>query len=173
LVATRIAKTRRAEVSVAFRRESDEEHKEPRFELPIPSGPNLVTAKGLTLIEARVATLEAAAAADMGEGEEAKAAQEDRKRDLRYWRTRLATAQPMPLPGEDEVAFGARVRFRLNGKVRTIDIVGDDEAEPAAGRIAFSAPLARAMIGAEVGERVDFGDKAEAIEILDTAPLPD
>ena len=37
-------------MSVAFRRESDEEHKEPRFELPIPPGPNLVTARGLKLI---------------------------------------------------------------------------------------------------------------------------
>jgi transcription elongation GreA/GreB family factor len=160
-------------VSVAFRRESDEEHKEPRFELPIPSGPNLVTAKGLELIEARVTTLETAISADTAESEEAKAAYEDRKRDLRYWRTRLATAQPMPPPGEQQVAFGARVRFRLNGKTRSIAIVGDDEADPAAGRIAFSAPLARAMIGAGEGERVDFGDKSEAIEILDTAPIPD
>ena len=29
-------------MSVAFRRDSDEEHKEPRFELPIPVGPNLL-----------------------------------------------------------------------------------------------------------------------------------
>ena len=34
-------------MSVAFRRESDEEHKEPRFEIPIPVGPNLVTPAGL------------------------------------------------------------------------------------------------------------------------------
>ena len=27
-------------MSVAFRRESDEEHKEPKFEIPLPSGPN-------------------------------------------------------------------------------------------------------------------------------------
>ena len=37
-------------MSVAFRRESDEEHLEPKFELPIPPGPNLVTARGLALI---------------------------------------------------------------------------------------------------------------------------
>ena len=37
-------------MSVAFRRESDEEHKEPRFELPIPPGPNLVTAAGLATV---------------------------------------------------------------------------------------------------------------------------
>ena len=33
-------------VSVAFRRESDEEHLEPKFERPIPPGANLVTARG-------------------------------------------------------------------------------------------------------------------------------
>ena len=46
-------------MSVAFRRESDEEHKEPRFELPIPAGPNLVTARGLALIDDQVRVLEA------------------------------------------------------------------------------------------------------------------
>ncbi|HWU96102.1 MAG TPA: nucleoside-diphosphate kinase, partial [Sphingomonas sp.] len=50
-------------MSVAFRRESDEEHKEPKFELPLPPGPNMVTARGLALIEAKVAGLEAAIAA--------------------------------------------------------------------------------------------------------------
>ena len=39
-------------MSVAFCRESDEEHLEPKFELPIPPGPNLVTPRGLALIEA-------------------------------------------------------------------------------------------------------------------------
>ena len=34
-------------MSVAFRRDSDEEHLEPKFELPIPAGPNLVTLRGL------------------------------------------------------------------------------------------------------------------------------
>lgn len=45
-------------MSVAFRRDSDEEHLEPRFELPIPAGPNLVTARGLALIEGAIAELE-------------------------------------------------------------------------------------------------------------------
>ena len=51
-------------MSVAFRRESDEEHKEPRFELTIPPGPNLVTAAGLKQAEARVANLKSAVAAE-------------------------------------------------------------------------------------------------------------
>ena len=44
-------------MSVAFRRESDEEHLEPKFEIPIPPGPNLVTARGLALIRGRVSDI--------------------------------------------------------------------------------------------------------------------
>jgi transcription elongation GreA/GreB family factor len=155
-------------VSVAFRRESDEEHKEPRFELPIPVGPNLVTANGLASIEARVAALEASVASESEEEPLAAA-----KRELRYWRTRLATARLAPPPPPDEVAFGSRVAFRQNGAIRKIDIVGDDEADPSAGRISFSAPLARALIGACVGDRLDFAGRPEALEVVEVAPIPD
>ena len=154
-------------MSVAFRRESDEEHKEPRFELPIPPGPNLVTAAGLRLTESRVAELEARVAAETDE-----LALADAQRSLRYWRTRLATAELAPPPPADEAAFGSRVTFRLNGQERTVDIVGDDEADPAAGKIAFSAPLARALIGAGPGDFADFGGQADAIEVMGVSPVP-
>ena len=152
-------------MSVAFRRESDEEHKEPRFELPLPAGPNLVTARGLAAIEARVAELEAATAAEQDEAERA-----DLQRKLRYWRTRLATAQLAPLPPTDEAAFGSRVTYRLNGQVKTVEIVGDDEADPHAGLISFSAPLARALIGAAAGDSADFGGRADAIDVIEVSP---
>lgn len=153
-------------MSVAFRRDSDEEHKEPRFELPIPVGPNLVTANGLAQIEARVAELEAVVRA---EGD--PAALEESKRDLRYWRTRLATAERAPPPAPDEIGFGSRVGFRHKGERRQVDIVGHDEADPSAGRISFSAPLARALMGACVGDLVDFAGQPESIEIVEVAPI--
>lgn len=43
-----------------------------------------------------------------------------------------------------------------DGQASALDLVGHDESEPAAHRIAFTAPLARALIGAEVGDEVDF-----------------
>ena len=147
-------------MSVAFRRESDEEHLEPKFERPIAPGPNLVTANGLALIGEKVAELEAAIAA---------ATEEDRaalSRELRYWHTRQTTAEVVPPPTPGTVGIGSRVTYRLNGAERTAHIVGGDEADPAEGRIGFQAPLARALIGAEVGERVDFGGKEEAIEVV-------
>ncbi|MDB5696479.1 MAG: nucleoside-diphosphate kinase [Sphingomonas bacterium] len=147
-------------MSVAFRRESDEEHREPRFELPIPAGPNIVTARGLDLIHARVTELEAALAAADEAGREAVA------RDLRYWHTRAVTAVVAPAPDADEVGFGSDVHIRLRGSERRFRIVGDDEADPAAGLIAWSAPLARALMGAMAGELVAFGGEPDAVEVL-------
>ena len=100
-----------------------------------------------------------------------EARQEEAKRDLRYWRTRLATAQVAPPPPGDEVAFGSRVTFRMGGATRTLDIVGDDEADPPQGSISFSSPLARALIGAGSGDHADFGGQADAIEIVQVSPI--
>jgi transcription elongation GreA/GreB family factor len=147
-------------MSVAFRRESDEEHLEPKFERPIAPGPNLVTARGLALIDAKVVELESAVVTASAENRDAVS------RELRYWHTRQTTAEVAPTPGEGEIGIGSRVTYRLNGAERTVEIVGGDEADPAAGRIGYQAPLARALIGAEVGERVDFAGKAEAIEVV-------
>lgn len=155
-------------MSVAFRRESDEEHKEPKFELPLPAGPNMVTARGLKLIEAKVAALEAAIAAG---GEEE--ALEGLKRELRYWNTRRTTAQIAPVPEEGVVGIGSRVRIRMAGKERVIDIVGHDEADPSADRLSFQAPLAKALIGAEEGEKVDFAGRPGSIEIVEIETIPD
>ncbi len=80
-------------MSVAFRRDGDEEHLEPKFEVPIPPGPNLVTAAGLALVKARIAALEEQVAALADE-----TALNTAKRDLRYWKNRLTTAEVRP-PG--------------------------------------------------------------------------
>ena len=149
-------------MSVAFRRESDEEHLEPKFELPIPLGPNLVTARGLALIDGRVGDLESRIAASTDEAEIAVL-----KRDLRYWQTRQITAELAPAPATDRIEFGSRVTVSLNGRPRTFQIVGDDEADPAVGLISISAPLSRAMLGAEAGEVLPFGGAIDALEILE------
>lgn len=152
-------------MSVAFRRDCDEEHLEPKFELPIPTGPNLVTKRGLELIASRIAELES----EIDHADET--ALPALKRDLRYWQTRQITAEVMPLPASERVEFGSKVTVLLNGNPKTFQIVGSDEAEPAAGLLSFTAPLCRAVLGAEVGEVLPFGAVADAIRILDiTAP---
>ena len=152
-------------MSVAFRRESDEEHLEPKFELPIPPGPNLVTARGLAMIEAMLTEVEAQMAGELDEARLAEA-----KRRHRYWMTRKTSAQIAPPPPIDRVAFGSRVRFTLDGGARDVMLVGSDEADPATGKLAFTAPLARALIGSEVGETMDFAGRADAIEIVAIEP---
>ncbi len=153
-------------MSVAFRRESDEEHLEPKFEIPIPPGPNLVTARGLALIKARVAQL-ASELASLSDEAAITAA----KRDLRYWQTREITAELVPTPGGGKVEIGTSVTFTVGGKPRTLAIVGDDEADPANGLIAFSAPLARALMGAEPGEVLPFNGHDDAIAVQAIAVL--
>lgn len=151
-------------MSVAFRRDGDDEHLEPKFEIPIPPGPNRVTTRGLALIGDRVTALEALVAQG-GEETALNAA----KRDLRYWQTRQVTAELMPAATDETVEFGTTVTFLLGGTKRVLTIVGDDEADPANGLIAFTAPLSRAMIGAEPGETLPFGGKDDAIEVLSVA----
>lgn len=155
-------------MSVAFRRDGDEEHLEPRFEIPIPPGPNLVTARGMAQIAGQVTALETRLAGLVAGGAD-EAGIKACKRDLRYWQTRQVTAELVPAPSGKTAQIGTTVSFRLNGKQRTVTIVGNDEADPAAGLIAFSAPLARALIGAKTGDVLDFGGKDDAIELVSVA----
>ena len=154
-------------MSVAFRRESDEEHLEPKFERPIAPGPNIVTRRGLTLIAAQVADLDTALAAATDEERPALL------RERRYWHTRHATAEVAPLPEPGVAGIGTRVTFRLSGATRAVGIVGGDEADPAMALVGYQAPLARALAGLEAGETADFNGQADAIEVIAVAVLED
>jgi len=64
-----------------------------------------------------------------------------------------------------QVRFGATVELAdEDDSRRTLTIVGDDETDADAGRIGWSAPLARALIGAKVGHervvRLPAGEKS-------------
>ncbi len=68
----------------------------------------------------------------------------------------------------DQVRFGAIVELAdEEDRRRVVTIVGDDEAEASAGRIGWSAPVARALIGARVGDertvRLPGGEKSYEI----------
>ena len=138
---------------------------EPKFERPLPPGPNLVTERGLAIIRAKIAELDAAFIA----AEDAK--RDAIKRDLRYWRTRDSSAIVAPLATGDIVAFGTQVTFKQDETTRKIAIVGSDEADGSADHVPFTAPLARAMMGLMRGDLVDFNGMADAIEIIAIRPL--
>ena len=68
----------------------------------------------------------------------------------------------------DQVRFGATIELAdEDDNRRTVTIVGDDEADASSSRIGWSAPLARALIGARVGDertvRLPAGEKSYEI----------
>jgi transcription elongation GreA/GreB family factor len=149
-------------MSRAFVKEDDGSRPEPLPELPVSAAPNLVTARGLRLIAARIAELEAEIAA-AAEPEDALRP----KRDLRYWALRHATAQVRaPDPDDPSVQFGSRVTYaQEDGATRMVILTGEDEADPAAGRIAWTAPVARALAGARPGDSVTVTLRGAPVEL--------
>ena len=89
------------------------------------------------------------------------------RRDLRYWSLRHATARPTaPAPDDPAAQFGSRVTYAgEDGAPRTITITGEDEADPAAGRIAYTAPVARALTGATPGSSVTVTLRGRPVEL--------
>lgn len=74
----------------------------------------------------------------------------------------------VPAPSDAfEVRFGATVTIRRgDGRTQTFRIVGEDEADPAHGSLAYVAPLARALMGKRVGETAEVaGSEAEIVQI--------
>ncbi|MFZ2017871.1 MAG: transcription elongation factor GreA [Methyloceanibacter sp.] len=127
---------------------------------------NLVTPKGLELIEAELARLheEHAAAQEADD----KALMAKINRDLRYWTSRRATAQVAAPPHDaKEVRFGSTVTIlREDGRRQTYRIVGEDEADPALGTLSYVSPVAQALIGKELGDVVQAGvAEAEIVAI--------
>jgi transcription elongation factor GreB len=128
-------------VSRAFVKEDDDRPERP---LPRTAGsqrPNYVTPKGLAQLHAALERAQAS----------------DDERDAEYLRTRIASAQVIDAAPRDPtvIAFGATVALRQpDGSRMTVHIVGEDEAEPAAGTISWTSPYAQALDGHRDGDRV-------------------
>jgi transcription elongation GreA/GreB family factor len=147
-------------MSVAFTKESDSEAVAADLpDRPVSVHPNLVTPAGLAAIDAALAAARdaqvlARAAGDISADRTSMARA---TRELRYWSARRASAQLVERADGDTVTFGASVTIqRDDGRVQTWRITGEDEADPAAGTIAYVAPLARALIGKRVDDSVTF-----------------
>ena len=154
-------------MSRAFVKESEDAASE--LELPersISQHRNLVTPTGLERIEAEVRQLEEQLATARAADDKPAIAR--CQRDLRYWTQRRATAEVVPPPTRrDKVRFGSTVVVRLDGGAeKTLRIVGEDEANPTDGLVAYVAPVAAQMIGAAVGERVDTGGAEGEIIVI-------
>ena len=134
-------------------------------ERPVSPGPNPVTQQGLDLIDAQIDRLQNQHDATKPDDPERPAID----RDLRYWRARRLSAQLVPALVEtpEKAVFGCQVTIRRDGLPGTSYwIVGEDEADPAKGKLSWSSPLASAMLGARVGDPIDLGGGRPPIAIV-------
>jgi len=154
-------------MSRAFVKESDADRAiEELPDRPISPHPNIVTPEGLALIEATLAQLHEQHANAVAAGD--RAASSKVLRDLRYFSARRATAHVMTPPNNpNEVQFGSTVTIeRSDGRRQTYRIVGEDEADPANGKLSYVSPVARALMGKRIDEVIRAGTSdAQIVEI--------
>ena len=158
-------------MSVAFTREEDLEATAADLpDRPVSPHPNWVTAEGLAAIEAELASARAAYAAAQAKGsiEADRTAMARATRDLRYWSARRASAQLVETQAEGRVRFGGAVTIvREDGRSQTWRIVGEDQADPAQGSVSQVSPLARALVGKQVGDEAVVAGQTVEITAVD------
>jgi transcription elongation GreA/GreB family factor len=154
-------------MSRAFVKEQDgDDGGEQLPDRPISPHPNFVTPRGLALIDEEIERLRGLLA-EAARGQD-RAGLAQHSRDLRYWTQRRTSAQVVAPPKEvDKVAFATRVTIRReDGREQAFSIVGEDEADPAQGLIAYVTPMARALLGKQAGEFAEApGGEVEIVTI--------
>ncbi len=122
---------------------------------------------------------------DISENAEYHAAREKQgwiEAKIRDLETKLAESEIVDPPRgpQERVRFGVRVRLEdlETGEEKTYEIVGPHESDFSKGRISITSPLARAMLGKEVGEEVVVQAPGrtreyEILEIEGLSPLSD
>jgi transcription elongation GreA/GreB family factor len=144
-------------------------------ERQVSAQPNYVTPSGLAQLQAKVAELQALLGELNAQGELAdKQREADLQRDLRYFNQRLQSAQVVPPASSTKtVQIGSRVTFAdEHNHEQTVQMVGEDQADAAAGLINWASPLGRALLGAQLGDEVLWQRPAgdQLIEIIRIQP---
>jgi transcription elongation factor GreB len=142
---------------------------EPLPDLPVSPHPNYVTPRGYAALKERLlirqADLQALRARTERLDKQPEAAAE---RDIRYLEARLRSAIVTdPTAADTKTAvFGMIVTVTdAEGRKARYEITGEDEADARLGRIAPQSPLARALMGAEVGDVVVWRKPSGSIEL--------
>lgn len=147
---------------------------------PLPEGvTNLVTPSGLARLEREHAdlTTERDAVASDPDASDRTRRLAALSAALDELEGRLASARvvPPPDPSDGRVALGATVTIRYldDGAEATFRIVGVDEADPDEDRVAFTAPLADAVLDLRVGDEVTarIGGAARRVAVVACAYL--
>lgn len=164
-------------MSRGFVKEDDQEETPiipPRAALP-NGVTNYVTSYGLTQLKEELSTLDNKISTldETDERERRRAlAVLNGKRNLLLERIQSARLLDH-IKDEGEIRFGATVTYTIAGmpKPITIQIVGVDEASVKDKKIAFTAPIARALIGKKVDETTTFqlGNEEKKLTIKNIA----
>lgn len=159
-------------MSRAFVKEGDGDL-DPLHDLPLSPHPNYVTPRGLAALQARLLDTQSTLTALRARADRLnKLPEAAAERDIRYLEARLRSAiltDPAQSP-LTEVAFGLCVTVRdAQGHKTRYEITGEDETDATLGRIAPTSPLARALLGAQIGDEVIWNKPSGpiALEILD------
>jgi transcription elongation factor GreB len=150
-------------MSRGFVKEDDLEHAGTDVpERQISLHPNYVTVNGYALLEEQANALELQRKALSAKKDDQQAQQQLAivNRDLRYVAARLESAlitKPdlKTTQTSGQVLFGATVTVEdEEGDHHTYQIVGEDEADIKAGKVSWTSPLAKALIGHKLDENV-------------------
>ncbi len=146
-------------MSRAFVTERDGESDAGLPDRPVSPHPNYVTPAGLAALHRQAGGLQAERERLAATPEElsARARLREVDRDLRWVAERIRGALPVDPATQprDEVRFGATVTLvDEDAVVRKVTIVGEDEADPEAGKVSWMSPLARVLSGAHVDDTV-------------------
>ncbi|MBK9194538.1 MAG: GreA/GreB family elongation factor [Flavobacteriales bacterium] len=152
-------------MSRGFVREDDQEEAPfiaPRAALPA-GATNYVTPRGMQLLRSERDQLERQRTQLQGSDDELRRERTVINGKLDLLNERIASARLVEPDGAPptEVRFGTTVTFAFRngpqaGKQRSFTIVGVDEADVNENRIAFTAPITRALLGKRIGQVAEF-----------------
>ena len=156
-------------MSRAFTKEPDSGDAPALPDLPLSEHPNYVTPHGLAQLRARLQaattrrdTLKASTDTMTQQNELAPL-----ERELRWLHARVNSAIEVDLLSQppDRVAFGAIVTVDSVEGEQRYSIVGEDEADAEQHRVSYLSPLAQALLGARVGDEVNWKRPAGDLSI--------
>lgn len=144
-------------------------------ERKVSDQPNYVTAQGLSHLKEQVTHLTRLRSELVAQGEQAdKQRLADIERDLRYFNARQQSAQVVPAAtSRDKVQIGSRVTYvDEQDREHVVQLVGEDQADIAAGLINWGSPLGQALLGAAPGDEVVWRRPAgdQVIEVAAIEP---
>ncbi len=156
-------------MSRAFVKEADGDEAEDLPPRPVSPHPNYVTPQGAAWLHEKVRELqtlrnELTGSDDIADKQRLKSVE----RDLRYYDERAGTALLVnpSTQADGHVHFGSVVEVEdVDGNASCFAIVGEDEADVALGKISWVSPLARALMDAQVDDRVEWRRPAGDVEL--------